>query len=81
MKSLFGAFNQEEALIGAFSVIVQLQTLREGSFAALLITRRAEPQNAAAGPVQQEGWAWLQRRWIFSGNSSENKIHLQRVDS
>ena len=33
MKALVGAFNQEEALIGAFSVIVKT----EGSFAALLI--------------------------------------------
>ena len=28
MKALFGAFNQEKALAGAFSVIVQLKTSR-----------------------------------------------------
>ena len=34
VKVLVGAFNQEKALAGAFSVIVKT----EGSFAALLIT-------------------------------------------
>ena len=34
MKALVGAFNQENALVGAFSVIVKT----DGSFAALMIT-------------------------------------------
>ena len=36
MKVLIGTFNQEKALIGAFSVIVKTsRNLREGSFEAL----------------------------------------------
>ena len=34
MKALVGAFNQEKALVGAFSVIVKT----DGPFAALMIT-------------------------------------------
>ena len=34
MKALVGAFNQEKALAGAFSVIVK----SDGSFAALVVT-------------------------------------------
>ena len=40
MKALVGAFNQEKALVGAFSVIVQLHRL---TFAALLYSLAADP--------------------------------------
>ena len=51
MKALVGAFNQEKALIGAFSVIVKT----DGSIAALvtiLVTRHAEmPRYSTPAPV------------------------------
>ena len=40
MKAQIGAFNQEEALVGAFSVIVKTDFETDGSFSALLQTPR-----------------------------------------
>ena len=37
MKALVGAFNQEEALVGAFSVIVQTVVEPMDSFTALVV--------------------------------------------
>ena len=39
MKALVGAFNQEKALVGAFSVFVKTDYETDGSSAALLVTR------------------------------------------
>ena len=39
MKALVGAYNQEKALVGAFSVIVQPVVEPMDRFTALLITR------------------------------------------
>ena len=36
VKALVGAFNQEKALVGAFSVIVKTDCETDGSFAALV---------------------------------------------
>ena len=41
MKALVGAFNQEKALVGAFSVIVQPVVEPMDRFAALLLTAAA----------------------------------------
>ena len=38
VKALVGALNQEKALVGAFSVIVETNAIGNGSFAALTIT-------------------------------------------
>ena len=38
VKALVGAFNQEKALVGAFSVIVKTECETDGSFAALILT-------------------------------------------
>ena len=38
MKGLVGAFNQEKALVEAFSVIVKTDCETDGSFAALILT-------------------------------------------
>ena len=37
MKALIGTFNQEKALVGAFSVIVTLPSPHKGSFEALVL--------------------------------------------
>ena len=37
MKALVGAFNQEKALVGAFSVIVKTDCETDGSSAALVV--------------------------------------------
>ena len=60
MKAVVGAFNQEKALVGAFSVIVQLHR-----FAALLITIVVEQPRGLGGfelelygvPGRQDGLA------------------------
>ena len=45
MKALVGAFNQEKALVGAFSVIVKSSgTFGYPSFQALLLTRHGEDE-------------------------------------
>ena len=38
VKSLVGTFNQEKALVGAFSVIVKTDSETNGSYAALFST-------------------------------------------
>ena len=38
MKALVGAFNQEKALVGAFSVIVKLQTSRRFVFSSTCVS-------------------------------------------
>ena len=43
MKALVGAFNQEKALVGAFSVIVQLIVEPMEHYTALNLTLFAEP--------------------------------------
>ena len=40
MKALVGAFNQEKALVGAFSVIVQPAVEPMGRFAALILCEK-----------------------------------------
>ena len=43
MKALVGAFNQEKALVGAFSVIVQLVVELMDRFAALSLSLSVSP--------------------------------------
>ena len=38
MKALVGAFNQEKALVGAFSVIVQMEIVVMEHYTALIVT-------------------------------------------
>ena len=53
MKALVGAFNQEIALVGAFSVIVKTDCETDGSSAALVITRRSKQVNCLMDVVQE----------------------------
>ena len=53
MKALVGAFNQEMALVGAFSVIVKADCETYGSSAALVITRRSKQLNCLMDVVQE----------------------------
>ena len=46
MKALVGAFNQEKALVGAFSVIVQLHRLTDLQLQVTLSTAAAEDPSA-----------------------------------
>ena len=54
MNALVGAFNQEKALVGAFSMIVKTACETDGSFAALLQTPRpglvAQPPGGSRVP-------------------------------
>ena len=49
MKAVVDAFNQEKALVGAFSVIIQLNRLIVNRFAALLSTVQAGGAEQACG--------------------------------
>ena len=57
MKALVGAFNQEKALVGAFSVIVQPVVEPMEHYTALILMLRsaaaARDGGAAGGSVQQ----------------------------
>ena len=53
MKALVGAFNQEKALVGAFSVIVQPVVEPMDRFTALLLINIS---HTAAGPGEGAGW-------------------------
>ena len=48
MKALVGAFNQEKALVGAFSVIVQPVVEPMDRFTAIIITITASQQQSAS---------------------------------
>ena len=45
MKALVGAFNQEKALVGAFSVIVQPVVEPMEHYTALVLNSRGNPAN------------------------------------
>ena len=47
MKALAGAFNEEKALVGAFSVIVKTNCETDGSF----YSTTADPTHGAAEPT------------------------------
>ena len=51
MKALVGAFNQEKALVGAFSVIVQPVVEPMDRFTALVICNMFPRDNSSAGSV------------------------------
>ena len=51
MKALVGAFNQEKALVGAFSVIVQPVVEPMDRFTALIITEYNTANLTAASPI------------------------------
>ena len=53
MKALVGAFNQEIALVGAFSVIVKTDCETDGLSAALVITRCSKQVNCLMDVVQE----------------------------
>ena len=60
MKALVGAFNQEKALVGAFSVIVQPVVEPIDRFAALVIT----------------ALEWRREEWSGSAKSITTKLKL-----
>ena len=50
MKALVGTFNQEKALVRAFSVIVKTNSETDGSYTALLLTDHTEQQPSPHTP-------------------------------
>ena len=53
MEALVGAFNQEKALVGAFSVIVKTDCETDGSYAALVLGEDELPGVDVTGGHQQ----------------------------
>ena len=51
MKALVGAFNQEKALVGAFSVIVQPVVEPMDRFAALMLTILSKVFGCKSSPI------------------------------
>ena len=68
MKALVGAFNQEKALVGAFSVIVQPVVEPMDRFTALIVTSIVtsliSPHQTAEGGRRAGYWyRWRSRDW------------------
>ena len=68
MKALVGAFNQDMALTGAFSVIVKFSgNLREPSFEALAeadgVTEQGEDSAVATMTAAIQLYLWKLQRW------------------
>ena len=56
MKALVGAFNQEKALVGTFSVIVKTDFETDEHYTELILTRGTWPPPAvSAGPARGRG--------------------------
>ena len=92
MKALVGAFNQEKALVGAFSVIVQLVVEPMDRFAALIphITLLSTPSVHRGRPVYEnfkpQGieaiWWTLKLRYWYGGSgvfSHFNKAEMKII--
>ena len=62
MKELVGAFNQEKALVGAFSVIVKSDCETDGSSATLVATAAVSTAVAriALGQLNKHGYSNIQ---------------------
>ena len=58
MKAVVAAFNQEKALVGAFSVIVQPVVEPMDRFAALLLRRAVHVAGGRGGDHQVGGIDW-----------------------
>ena len=74
MKALVGAFNQEKALVGAFSVIVQLHRLIDLRHYSLHVPSRGTLTLNSSGAT---------REWRAAGNSVSNLLerpNLKRRD-
>ena len=56
MKAVVGAFNQEKALVGAFSMIVQLQTSQRFVLSSILQTGVQLAETGEAGAAGLLGW-------------------------
>ena len=64
MKALVGAFNQEKALVGAFSVIVKTDCETDGSF----YSTTADPTHGAAEPAGD-------RAQVSASDEPTQKLH------
>ena len=86
MKALVGAFNQEKALVGAFSVIVKTGVEPMDRFAALLKTTTMIPSPAsedclASGIIQCQmciRWSAEDAQTILQLYVTENSHSIQR---
>ena len=73
MKALVGAFNQEKALVGAFSVIVQLHRLMDlRHYQIRLSGELGIATEEVMSPVTTPSWSWRQDADVImdSGESS-----------
>ena len=73
MKALVGAFNQEKALVGAFSVIVKTGCGTDGSFYSISYYVQGVPADpAGAGLCEQGG----QAAGAAPGGHPRTRLHL-----
>ena len=80
MKALVGAFNQEKALVGAFSVIVKTGCGTDGSFYSttrysLLVGRSAAPPLARSLPSIHS----FSGNLVMVGTRVAHFVHLHKI--
>ena len=63
MKAVVATFNQEKALVGALSVIVQPVVEPMEHYTTLLTIGGVMGETTDLGTVTTLGWGWLQGRW------------------
>ena len=73
MKALVGAFNQEKALVGAFSVIVQLHRLMDlRHYQIRLSGELAIATEEVRSSVTTPSWSWRQDADVIMGQGESS---------
>ena len=71
MKAVVAAFNQEKALVGAFSVITNLRMELLGALAATLTQVQTSTPAMVSQPQLQQKIVCLENKdWLYSGELS-----------
>ena len=73
VKALVGAFNQDKALVGAFSVIVQLHRLIDlQHYQIRLSGELAIATEEVMSPVTTPSWSWRQDADVIMGQGESS---------
>ena len=75
MKALVGAFNQEKALVGAFSVIVKTDCETDGSFYNTTQDTAPGRVEHSRGRVEHSPGQWsVVPRWVGRGHGADTHL-------
>ena len=72
MEAVVAAFNQEKALVGAFSVIMNLR-MHLQALAAGTVSRKKQTQDGGWGRGRQNRGGAVLIKWFFIENSSPQR--------